>query len=260
MNNNDPVTGDRLRDLLLELQTKVSQDALLSTKYLDEDFLLKFLRIREYDVDATVILMKGYFVMRVDHPELFQLPSQVADVFKDKVFTITPKRNSTGELVVLFRPGFWDVKKYDAYHICAAPVPFFELHNLDPVVQEKGMLEILDFSNITWRQFTSMPASLHKLSADLSERALPLKYKKIHIVNQGKLVDILWAIMKPFVSEEMKQRLAFHGANYTELHKDIDRELLPPDLGGTDSEEDIYTPEYLSLLDRQIKELWTKYA
>lgn len=257
--NNNSVTLDREIELLHQFRLKIFQDVFFSGKNLDDAFLLKFLRTREHNVDQTIELLKGYFTMRKEHPELFKLPSEVIEVFKDKVFTIGPKLNSTGELVMIFRPGFWIPSKYDAYHIAAGPVPFLEYAALDEAIQEHGMLEVLDFSNISWRQFMAMPPSLHKLSADLSERAIPIKFKKVHIVNQGRMVDMLWAVMRPFVSDEMKQRLCFHGTDFSQLHQDIDKDLLPTELGGTRDDGFSYDDAYIAELDNKVKSLWEQY-
>ena len=258
-NNNNSLVNDQETSLLHELKVKLFGDVFFSGKTLDDSFLLKFLRVRDHDVTQAADLLKGYFSMRKDHPELFKLPSEIIEVFKDKVFSISPKKNSSGELVMIFRPGHWNPSKYDAYHIAAGPVPFLEIEALDEGIQSKGMLEVLDFANISWKQFMAMPPSLHKLSADLSERAIPIKFKKVHIVNQGRMVDMLWAVMRPFVSEEMKQRLSFHGTDFSQLHQDIDQDLLPKELGGTREEEFPYDEEYIKDLDNKVQSLWDRY-
>lgn len=256
-NNNNGLSTEQ--DLLHQLREKLIEDTFFSNRTLDDSFLLKFLRVREHNVEQTVELLKGYFKMRKDHPELFKLPSEVIEVFKDKVFTIGQHTNSSGELIMIFRPGFWNPTKYDAYQIAAGPVPFLEFAALDEGIQKHGLLEVLDFSNISWKQFMAMPPSLHKLSADLSERAVPINFKKVHVVNQGRIVDMLWTLMKPFLSQEMKQRICFHGSDFTQLHQDIDKELLPKELGGTRDDDFAVDDAYISELDRKVKELWESY-
>ena len=258
--NNNKVSDNELQRLLEQLKGKIAADAYLSGRNIDDDFALKFLRVRNHDVEAAFLLMNGYFAMRKDHPELFRLPSEVVNVLQDNVFSISPETNSTGEIVLLFRPGNWNTTKYDAYHIAAAPVPFLEIAALDPGVQSAGMLEVLDFAGVTWKQFISMPASLHKLSADLSERAIPMKYKKIHIVNQGRLIDMLWTLMRPFVSEELKQKLIFHGSDFSKLKEEIDESMLPQELGGTRVDKMPHDTEFIENLDVKIKDLWSRHA
>ena len=61
--NRPAVTIEQLKAVLPLLKTKVSQDPMLSTKNLDDDFLIRFLRARE-DVHKTIVLIKGYFKIR----------------------------------------------------------------------------------------------------------------------------------------------------------------------------------------------------
>lgn len=250
---------EKIDQLKLEVSTCPSLSAVHSQ--LDNDFFIKYLKGKDMNVDEAFKLIEGYFKMRSSHPELFLLPSKVQNVFNDGIFTMNQEKNPIGgEVIVIFRPGKWDVSKYDAWHLSAAPIPFLELAAMDNHVLDHGLIEVLNFSDVTWKQFWNMPVSLHSVIADLTERALPVCYKTIHIVNEGKLVDMLWAVMKPFISAEMKARIQFHGTNYAELYKDIDRSLLPPELGGTGPEKIPLTPAFVEEADRKVQQLWNKYA
>lgn len=254
--------ANQVREKVDQLKSKVSTCPSLSAvlSQLDDDFFIKYLKGKGMNVDEAFKLIQGYFKMRSSRPELFLLPSKVQDVFNDGIFTFHEKNPIGGEMVVIFRPGKWNVSKYDAWHLSAAPVPFLELAALDNHVLDHGMIEVLNFADVTWKQFWNIPASLHSVIADLTERALPVCYKKVHVVNEGKLVDMLWTIMKPFVSAEMKAKILFHGTNHSELYKDIDRSLLPPELGGTGPEKVPLSPEFVEESDKKIQQLWNKYS
>ena len=38
-------------------------------------------------------------------------------------------------------------------------------------------------------------------------------------------------VVKPFLSDNAKDVLVFHGTNFTELHKEISLDILPKELG-----------------------------
>lgn len=193
--------------------------------------------------------------MRKNFPHFFLTPSAVVQVFEDEVFTLSVNEDEEKTLMI-FQPGKWDPKKYPADLIAAGPVPFFEI--ICATYGQVNCVEILDFEGVTWKQFTAMPVSLHKQSADLSERAMPINFNNIHIVNQGKLVDMLWTIMKPFVSEEMKKKLIFHGTDFNSLRQSIDESALPVKFGGKLSTSK-FTSEAISKLDDKITQYWLKY-
>lgn len=255
--------SNRLREKRDQLKSKVLACPSLSAVHsqLDDDFFIKYLKGKDMNVEEAFKVIEGYFKMRSSHPELFLLPSKVQDVFNDGIFTIHQEKNSIGgEIIIIFRPGKWNTSKYNAWHLSAAPIPFLELAAMDNHVLDHGMIEVLNFSDVSWKQFWNMPMSLHSIVADLTERALPLCYKKVHVVNEGKLVDMLWTVMKPFVSNEMKARIQFHGTNYGELYTEIDRSLLPPELGGTGPEKVPLSPEYVQEADQRVQQLWQKYS
>ena len=261
----EPISMDELRSKFAarcpNLQEKLDElkDALKKsslTSDLDDHFLLRFLNVRNFDVKNTLLLIEGYFGMRKNFPHFFLPPSKVMQVFEDEVFTLAVNEEDEERTLLIFQPGKWDPKKYPADVIAAGPVPFFEM--ICAVYGQVNVIEILDFDQVTWKQFTAMPVTLHKQSADLTERAMPITFSNIHIVNQGKLVDMLWAIMKPFVSDEMKKKLVFHGTDFTNLRECIDEHLLPVRFGGKLTTTKL-SSEAITLLDDRVNQYWSKY-
>lgn len=243
-----------LQEKVEQLKIELKNSSL--TNELDDHFLLRFLNVRNFDVRDTTLLIEGYFNMRKNFPHFFLPPSKVIQVFEDEVFTLAVNEEDEERTVLIFQPGKWDPKKYPADVIAAGPVPFFEM--ICAVYGQVNVIEILDFDQVTWKHFTAMPVALHKQSADLTERAMPIIFSNIHIVNQGKLVDMLWAIMKPFVSDEMKKKLVFHGSDFTNLRLSIDQHLLPVKFGGKLTATKL-SREAITCLDDKITQYWNKY-
>nr|CAD7568205.1 unnamed protein product [Timema californicum] len=61
---------------------------------------------------------------------------------------------------------------------------------------------------------------------------IPLRLKQIHHVNQPYFFNLVFAIFKPFLSEKLRNRLHFHGSDWSSLHSYIDPEFLPTKYGG----------------------------
>ena len=107
-----------LENALKQLQALVKKDSDLNHgKTLDDKFLRKFLYTQNYDATKAFDHIKGYFTLRKSHPEMYVLPSQVMDVFKDRMFSILPHKNSSGEVIVYIRSRFWDPAQYSPEHI-----------------------------------------------------------------------------------------------------------------------------------------------
>lgn len=62
---------------------------------------------------------------------------------------------------------------------------------------------------------------------------MPLRIKAIHIVNQPKLFNIVFALFKPFLREKLRKRIIFHGTDRKSLHQHMSPECLPLCYDGT---------------------------
>lgn len=71
------------------------------------------------------------------------------------------------------------------------------------------------------RQLLGVTLESIKLAAEMTERALPIRFEKIHVVHQNKVASIVYSIAKPFLSEDLRQRIVFHGDNLEQLHKEV---------------------------------------
>lgn len=79
-------------------------------------------------------------------------------------------------------------------------------------------------------QFTPQFA---KRIVDWLQDAIPLRVKAIHIINQPKIFNVVFALFKPFLREKLKNRIHFHATDRVSLHKHMSPDFLPPVYGGT---------------------------
>jgi len=70
--------------------------------------------------------------------------------------------------------------------------------------------------------------------------AFPIKIHAIHILHQSWVFDAIFAVFKPLLDTNMRNKLFFHGNNYESLHKHILPECLPKLYGGMRNELPYY--------------------
>lgn len=70
--------------------------------------------------------------------------------------------------------------------------------------------------------------------------AFPMKTHAIHIINQSWIFDAIFAVFKPLLDSNMRNRIFFHGSNYESLHKHVSPEYLPKKYGGVRNELPYY--------------------
>lgn len=241
----------QLRDLL------VNCDQLKHLTF-DDAFLLKFLRARPGDMNKALSLLVEYFAMRREHPDVF-IPTKTAiNSFDEPLFMVLPKRNVTGETITLLRPGKWRPEQHDLRFAFAASIPFFELACLDEQTQKNGFIELLDMRGISWRHLSHLRAAEIKFATDLTERTLPTRFKRIHVLFENKIVSLMFAIVKPFLSEELRKAIVFHGHDLSSLYEEVPPSVLPVELGGTVDLPD-YTEHEIEQMDATLETLWSRY-
>lgn len=104
---------------------------------------------------------------------------------------------------------------------------------------------------------------------------MPLRYKNVHLVNSGNLVEMLLNALKYVLPSTLRERVclllinAINGitivcvllnssffklvihSHYDELHKMISSEILPTSLGGEMAEDEAYDKELIERIYRK---------
>jgi hypothetical protein len=256
--NPDPDPGQKA---LKELRDKILGCKELNGILFEDEFLIKFLYSRLFNVELTLQVLKNYFRLRKVHPELFLTPKQepIKSLLEDQCICFFPHRNITGEFLMVLRAENWEPRKYTATQLISGPVSFLEKAALDPLIQKKGVIEVIDVKNLSWKQYLSINPFHLKLFSDISENSLPIRYSRVHIVNQNKLVQALYSILKMFFTKEFKERIIFNDSSYSQLHKDVPLHLLPPYLGGSWSGTHHPGEEEVDRVAKSVTLLWEAY-
>ncbi|RWS06604.1 alpha-tocopherol transfer protein-like protein [Dinothrombium tinctorium] len=123
---------------------------------LEEEFLVKFLRSRLYNVDQTCGAIKTYLANFKKYPKFFTGVDVIKDAVESGFFEILPERNVTGETISIMRPAKWNPSKMSFNQCIASTVYAFELDKMDEEAQINGTIEIIDMKDAGFRQFSKL--------------------------------------------------------------------------------------------------------
>lgn len=112
-------------------------------------------------------------------------------------------------------------------------VLFLEAAMLEPETQVNGAVVIFDMDGLSLQQTWQFTPPFAKRIVDWLQDSVPLRIKGIHIVNQPKIFQMVFALFKPFLREKLRGRIIFHGTDRDSLHKHIDPKCLPLCYDGT---------------------------
>lgn len=150
----------------------------------------------------------------------------------------------------------WKHKEVSLDEVFKGCVIFLEAATLEPETQVHGAVVIFDMDGLSLQQTWQFTPGFAKRIVDWLQDSVPMRIKGIHIINQPKIFQIVFALFKPFLREKLRNRIYFHGNDLASLHKYITPKCLPPNYGGTSQIPRVNGDEWFEMLrqcDREYK-------
>lgn len=150
--------------------------------------------------------------------------------------------------ICLRRPERWRHKEVTLDEVYKGCVVFLEAAMLEPETQVHGAIVIFDMDGLSLQQTWQFTPQFAKRIVDWLQDCMPLRVKAIHIINQPKIFNVVFALFKPFLREKLRGRIYFHSTDRNSLHSHISPMNLPPCYGGTSDIPRVNGDEWYDLL------------
>lgn len=245
---------------LTELRSLVDSSVKLKRYNLSDSILLKFLRSRN-SVKEACGLLKSYFGHITSKLDLFSWDDQVADVIQSLIYYPYQNRGPNGEVIIGMEIGKWDYGKIKFETIIQASlfIQEFLLHE-EESCQRSGFIFLVDMRNVSLRHIYQMGVTNAMLLATLTDHCMPIKPINIHICFENRFTSLAYSMFRPFLSEELKRRVVFHGNDMTTLFKYLPADYVPPNWDGANEEPKLTEiVEKIKNESNQIVKTWDTY-
>lgn len=199
-----------------------------------DEFLIKFLRAKKFDYDKSLRMLQRYCAMRTRSPQNFvkTLPSLSKDTLDCELQTILLHRDQLARRVFIFRSGKWKPSTTRPEDIFSTNYMCLELMAKEKKTQISGIVAIVDMEGFGWDHMMNLSVDYIRNVVALVQNSFPIRFREIHIVNESYMFDVVYALVKPFLSEKMRGRIRVHGSNQESLHRFISPSILPYEYGG----------------------------
>ncbi|XP_023349006.1 alpha-tocopherol transfer protein-like [Eurytemora carolleeae] len=107
-----------------------------------------------------------------------------------------------------------------------------EVMGREPKTQIAGMVAIVDMAGFGWYHVMQMTVDYVKDMVAMVQNSFPIRFREIHIVNESYLFDVVFALVKPFLTDKIRNRIRFHGGDLESLYRYVPRSILPAEYGG----------------------------
>ncbi|XP_076029003.1 alpha-tocopherol transfer protein-like isoform X3 [Oratosquilla oratoria] len=151
-------------------------------------------------------------------------------------------------------------EKLDMFYTCRTAVPewFKNRDPLDPKTKQildlgdlmleedeqqtvAGFVQILDLADVTAAHGLQMSPALVKKAMTVWQDCYPTRPKGINYINTPPGFETIFNLFKSFMKEKMKKRVHVHGSDLESLYKQVPRDILPIEYGGTNGSVDDIT-------------------
>ncbi|GIY48462.1 alpha-tocopherol transfer protein [Caerostris extrusa] len=200
---------------------------------LDDNFLIGFLRARKFHCQLAFNLLKKYYMAPVTYPSMFKnfTPRSCVNAINSNLHYFLPYRNSDGCAILLSKFGQWNPRTLSCDELLKFNIMCNEMALKNPVTQICGIITIADMKDFSWSHLLQIQISDVRCFVSTLQDCLPMRHKTTHIINHSSIFSVLFTIIKPLLTEKIRNRIYFHDTVHS-LHKHISPEILPESLGG----------------------------
>lgn len=198
----------------------------------NEKSLLKFLLANDGQPEKAFQAVKNFISSMDRKPEIFRWSDGVHRATMSECFCYSQHRSHNGELILLIRVKKWYPREVSVEDLLRMALFMLETSLLDEDVQRNGCVAIVDAEGISWTQFYQFGLSNIKLVSHFIDQCLPIKIKKIHILNENRVVSFVYSMVEKFISHRLKSTIHFHGHDYQSIVDLYSGDCLPKYLGG----------------------------
>ncbi|CAN7980939.1 unnamed protein product [Ixodes pacificus] len=219
-------------DALARLNQLLDEDLELNAKR-DNVFLLRYIRVRKYNIEAALATLKCYYKNRAAYPSIYDnfLPSNVKPASRC-LYIVLPNPDVHGRRVLLIRSGAWIPSLATHSEAQQALHLVLEFLAADPSSQTVGISVLIDHEGLSMSKLLSVNIGLLKHCIEFVLKCVPFRLKAIHVVRQAFVYDIMMSIVRHLINRKYVKRIHLHGMNFEGLHKELPAETLPEEYGG----------------------------
>uniref|UniRef100_G3MTJ7 CRAL-TRIO domain-containing protein n=1 Tax=Amblyomma maculatum TaxID=34609 RepID=G3MTJ7_AMBMU len=201
----------------------------------DSADVLRFLRLRKYDVEAALDTLRKYCAIRTSAPRLFEglrEPEKMRKLTQDLI-TVLPRRNLHGRPVIVYKVGAWQPSKASYLQMTQALVMCLEHVSRHPAAQTAGVSLVSDFHGWSLGSMRFVDLSVTREYLHYLQYCAPILANEAHVIRQPTAFNFFYALVKPFMKDETIKSIRFHGKHVHGVYEDIPPSMLSADYGGT---------------------------
>ena len=197
----------------------------------DDKFMLRFLRARKFDTNASLALLKNYHIRKKDWTETFEKTNNselLKQAFRNQIVREIEGKSFNNCCVIFCQYYKNRVPIID----CLALLHFAFDKLLE--VEENQIYGFVIIHNLTYatsaKLFDRSTVSKHFYFMNY---CIPARLKRVFFANNSPILSTVFELASCFMGEKLKSKCVVVGKNFDAIFQLVDRSLLPACINGT---------------------------
>uniref|UniRef100_A0A1I8M7Z0 Uncharacterized protein n=2 Tax=Musca domestica TaxID=7370 RepID=A0A1I8M7Z0_MUSDO len=226
----------RIADDVIALRTWLDKQPYIKART-DDQFLVSFLRGCKYSLEKAKSKVDYFYTIKTMMPELFAyntMDEKSIQLNRSGTYVRLPKPlGEGGPRIQLTNYSKFDPKFFKILDLFRFQnlLMDWQIYNDDNCIVS-GYIEIVDLTKLSLSFLTQFDPILIKKLGVFAEKAAPMRFKGVHLVNCPKEAQAVLNLARSMMSEKLQKRFYVH-KSMEDLYKVIPKEYLPVEYGGT---------------------------
>ncbi|XP_073987406.1 alpha-tocopherol transfer protein-like isoform X3 [Rhodnius prolixus] len=222
-------TPENRTQMVEDLRELIYQRGDITPIKMDDEYLIRFLRARNFKLEPTYRLMQNYCRFREENYNFYENvnPMDLHHIGDQDILSVLPYREQNGRRIMIYKIGKWNPSETPIDDLFKATVATLEAGMLEPRAQILGGVAIFDMHGLTMNHAWYITPSVVSKVLEIMATSFPMKISAIHVVHESWVFEKIFTMFKPLIGNRYKEMLFFHGHDMKSLHKHIEPKYLP---------------------------------
>ncbi|KAJ8976905.1 hypothetical protein NQ317_014076 [Molorchus minor] len=223
------------KQCLEQFRQWISQNCDIENCLTDDNFLLRFLRVKKFSIPMAEQALLKYLNFRKKFRhfmyDMDYLDPKVIELINIGYIFASPFRDSKGRRVILYDLGKFDLQKYNGADMGKAHAITYETLLDDEENQILGVNHVADMGAVSTAYLTLFTITEFAYLVRWGEQSFPMRHKEMNIINLPSPVKYVYDFAKSNLSQKLKDRFTIFTSK-EELVEKVDPHCLPLEFGG----------------------------
>lgn len=174
-------------------------------------FLLRFLRARKFNIQATYEMFDNWLVVCNRAKHFFQVEPDILSPLVEQAIVVPVGADQNGRLVVIVRFGLFDARTITPEEQIRLTTLALETFIDTELYQVNGLVLVLDLQGTTMAHFGVWTFPKLKTVMSATNDILPIRLKEVHVVQLPKYATMLMEFCVSALKPKLQKRLKVGG-------------------------------------------------